>query len=74
MGDWFVKKMHTINWDDKKFIKCGVNDMQKTLDELIKRRELALLEIKTNKKTKRFNKRLIERLNKESGLRLIPLS
>jgi hypothetical protein len=48
--------------------------MQKTLDDLIKRRELALLEIKTNKKTKRFNKRLIERLNKEIGLRLIPLS
>jgi len=37
--------------------------MKKTFEQLILRREQAVIEMKKNKNTKRFNKRLIERLD-----------
>ena len=37
--------------------------MKKTMEQLILRKERAIIEMKNNKNTKRFNKRLIERLN-----------
>ena len=38
-------------------------EMKKTFEQLILRREQAVNEMKKYKKTKRFNKRLIERLD-----------
>ena len=62
--------MFASSW---KKIEWGMRKMQKTVEELVKRREEAILEMKKNKKARRFNRRLIERLNKEIGLRLMPL-